>query len=479
MAEDFSKYSDEELQQMLADEGPVKTAPIQPPRAPQQQRVPSPSPTEPTEDLSKYSNEELQRMLGEHSPTPTPQPQNPSSFLGQVGSETVSGFKGMGKGFISAFNPLSIGESIFTPAATQEEAIRQASEKGRDTEVALRTVAGSVPLFGPMAAGLYDTARAAPGIISEGTPEQFGQMLGGVLGGVAAPGIAGKAAEVMAPAIYRNALKFKNTIDPNVLAKQKQAVQTGIQEAVPASQKLGGGRISRLREQHGSEISNAVQRAEASGQTIDRSNVTNRLVDVLDEAYKTADQSLEKSTLKAEREMNRMAPPILKPTEALAMRTGKGQALESFYTGLKKGQPTPGKTPDWAKAQKALRKGLSDELKRIAPELNELDPKMGELKDLYKAIDESVSKGKEGALTRWLAIRPALTGAGYFAGGTGGAIVAPLLYEALRSPLVQSSLAIAINRGGKLAKVLPTVPPPPIKSVTPYNPFPSDMEYQD
>ena len=135
------------------------------------------------------------------------------------------------------------------------------------------------------------------------------------------------------------------------------------------------------------------------------------------------------------------APPRnLSAAEAQAMKQGTYRQLKGrAYGELKRAE---------VEAQKALARGLKEELAAQFPELNALNAKEGALIGLEDALEKAVARTSNRQI---IGLDSPLAGAAVGAAtgsGTAGAVAA-VMRETLRHPAVSTRLAIALSKGTK------------------------------
>lgn len=135
------------------------------------------------------------------------------------------------------------------------------------------------------------------------------------------------------------------------------------------------------------------------------------------------------------------SPGSLTAAEAQAMKTGTYRALGNKSYGEVKGASI--------EAQKALARGLKDELANAFPELQNLNAAESKLLDLEPVLERAVNRiGNHQAF----GIGTPLMGAGMKAAtGSNLAAAAAATYKAIvDNPIVKSRLAIAVSKGGRI-----------------------------
>ncbi|WP_047495678.1 hypothetical protein [Terriglobus sp. TAA 43] len=132
--------------------------------------------------------------------------------------------------------------------------------------------------------------------------------------------------------------------------------------------------------------------------------------------------------------------PLMDATQAQAIKRGTYSVNAGKYGQLSSAE---------IEAQKAIARGLKDELANAFPELKDLNGASGRLLDLQGPLERAVAqRGNRGLLQIGTA---ATTGVVKALGGSNKMAVAiGVLKQALEDPMVKSRLAIAVSKGGKI-----------------------------
>lgn len=289
---------------------------------------------------------------------------------------------------------------------------------------------------------------------------------------------AGKTVEAVAgPAaqrLYKGALGVRaGSVTP---AELRELVATGLQHELPISEGGAQKLNDLLIDMNQQEVAPVVNAAAQRGATVQPSAVANRLVET---ERKFASQVNPEADLKAIEQagdeflrtqgahpgtppqptgvLNAQGQPIMTPgtpaRPAQPMPADQAQAIKvGTYQQIKAKEPAAfGTMTGRAKieAQKALARGIKEELAFQIPELAELNTKEGKLLDLQPVLEAAVNKA---GTRRGGGLGPAVV-AGVTEGVTKSApaaIAAGALKTILANPNVRSRLAIAINKAQQL-----------------------------
>lgn len=293
---------------------------------------------------------------------------------------------------------------------------------------------------------------AAQGLGASPDQQALAEDVGGLAGGYAGakiPSAAGKAALLgkTPEEAYQSALKPSTTINPAV---RDRAIQTGLQERIPVNSK-GLEAISDRIDDLNQQIADKIKTGAAQGATVDPNAVASRLADVrarfANQVNPNADLAAIDSA-KAEFLQNHPNTPQFTPgkplnpgipiDEAQAMKQGTYRVLSGKY-----GEQGSAST----EAQKALARGLKEEIATNFPEINDLNTAESRLLDLKPLLEKAVARISNHQL---LGVgTPVAAGAAKAVSGSNkvGA-AAGLLKAVLDDPAIKSRLAISLSRAG-------------------------------
>lgn len=314
-------------------------------------------------------------------------------------------------------------------------------------------------------ANLAKTAQAAQkvskvaGAVSNVTDPV--RIPGRVIGAV--PG-SGKIAERLYESALKPSLSEKN------IPKVAGQVQTGLREGIVVSE-AGAEKLAKLIDRLNSEISNRIQGSTAK---IDPQAVASRVRDTADEFGKqvnpqsdlskiqTVKQNyLEKHTPAAppvnalQQRINatfgpQKPPPTPQPypaAQAQAEKVGTYRQLRKKYGQLGSAE---------IEAEKALARGIKEELANAIPELKQLNARESKLLDLDKQLEHAVARIRNHQIFG-IGTPIAAGGVGAMTGSAKAAAAAGIVRAVIDNPTIKSRLAIAINqvRGRKLSGASP------------------------
>ncbi len=301
-------------------------------------------------------------------------------------------------------------------------------------------IVGAVPLIGPLSVAM---AKDVQGGDSGGAVATLAGAAGGVLmAGQVSPSLSAlrkniiPGTETLAERTYQSALKPPP--GSYSTADVKGMVQTGLEQGIPVS--AGGvdklnGLVTDLRRQ----VQAQIDAGATAGQTINKFSVTSRLPSA---AERFATQVNPEADLNAVSESGneflRNHPVDIPVSKAQAIKTGTYQQLGNKAYGELSSATI--------EAQKALARGIKEELEVQFPEIKGLNAQESKLYDLQPALERAVRRIDNHDIIS-IGSKVA-SGAGAVVGGAPGAVAGGVLEKVLGMPWVKSQLAIQLHRAG-------------------------------
>ena len=418
----------------------------------------------------------------------SPAPAGPQDPRAQVGQWVVDAAKGVGAGVISTatnFGKLAsfgLQGRFLTPA--QQEYLAKAgtppqnfagkagyiAEQGAELIAPFGAAAKAtkaLPLLGKMAAqATMGGATAAVQSGGDPTATAVGTGLGVVT--PAAGAAVERYAVPVARRLYESALKPSTTYS---MDQVKKLISTAFRERIPVSDK-GLRKSATLVEQIGKEVQADIQSLSRNGQTIDPVLVARRVNSVVDKFKKQVNNADDLAAIESSRNefleqhaqkfqytpvtIGRAAgttnPTVLYagPTKTVT----KPIPIDSVAAQVEK-QGTYARLGDKAygevktasvEAQKALARGLKEELEALFPQIMKKNARQGAVMDLIGPLERAVVRINNHQL---LGIgSPIMAGAGGAVAGQKGAISGLISKLILDDPTVKSTLAIRLARAG-------------------------------
>ncbi|MDE2020693.1 MAG: hypothetical protein KGJ13_10190 [Patescibacteria group bacterium] len=361
-----------------------------------------------------------------------------------------------GKELLSQVNPITGIEGAYQavrhPVATlaadsaTREQIRQKAEdlfkKGNYADGAAVMLNGIVPLLGP-------ASERAGDLMEQGKTAQALGAASGIGLNLASPKLLESVkasipkAGPIASRLYESALKPSTTLSP---AERATAAATGMENSIPVSES-GLDKLAGLVKSLNDKVQTTIQNAANSGATVNKYSVAGRLGQT---AQKFATQVTPESDLNAVadtgNEFLRNQPTNIPADVAQKLKSGT-------YTQL--GNKAYGELSSASvEAQKALARGIKEELQTQFPEIKGLNAEEGKLLELQPLLERAVARISNHQL---IGIGTPIMGAAGTAvtGSTGLGAVSGILKAVVDDPIVKSRLAIILNKASKGQLTIP------------------------
>ncbi len=300
---------------------------------------------------------------------------------------------------------------------------------------------GGAALGGAAGEGFRQAIETARGVEQPRTSTQAMEGIGGQAalqgGSELAGGMIGAGMKAAAPRIMQSALKPTMAMLKDAIqgAPVPRVVQTLLDEGVNVTPK-GLQKLNGLLSSSQADVKASLDAAEAAGHTISPYRVASRLKDTAQTFAKQVDPAadLEAVSQTGQRFLEAHGGQALSPTEAQGLKTGTYQQIRKKYGQLG--------TAD-TEAQKALARGLKEELEKVAPGLESQNAQLAARSEASKAVGRRVA-----------------VAANRDVGGLADlAISHPLTFLTVmsdRSPAFKSLVARgAYNAAGSVAKIAP------------------------
>lgn len=232
---------------------------------------------------------------------------------------------------------------------------------------------------------------------------------------------------------YESALKPSTTLSPD---ERAAIVNTGLQERIPVS-KEGVNKIGDLLDALQQKVTDAI--ASNPNKTIDPNAVAARTSGVVNNFTEQVNRNADlKAIADSKQEFLDNNPSPIPADKAQAMKIGTYRVLNGKFG--EQGSAS-------IEAQKALARGLKEEIANQFPELRELNAAESKLYDLQPTLERAVGRISNHQLLGigtpiTAAATQAITGSGKLG------MVAGALKAVLDDPGVKSRLAIALNKSG-------------------------------
>lgn len=255
--------------------------------------------------------------------------------------------------------------------------------------------------------------------------------------------LTGRVVPPVARKLYQSALK-PSTAGPKARRAAAEAVGTGLEYEIPVSE-AGVEKLTGLVDELNQEIARRVAGASAQGKTVSPRSVAFRVEQIRPTFKQQVNPAADLEALSRSKAefLAKHTPKGAKVPTPISLAAAQAEKIGT-YKQLRKKYGKLG--PAEVEAQKALARGLKEEIVKQLHELTELNAHEAKLLNLDQMLEKAVVRlGNRGYIT-----------ADLFTGGLAGAAtgsakvgaVAGLLRHVL-TPEVQSKLAIALNRYAK------------------------------
>lgn len=357
----------------------------------------------------------------------------------------VEGAKTMGK------HPIESGKLIYhgvtdPMAATAEAGKARMKQPGIMNKIsgAVEYLEGGVPGLGPMlakaghqienndwAGGLGTTTGAVlPAVLSSPTARQtIANLTGQVVDQLTPSGSAQR--------LYKSALKPSTTLSAQQTGK---IVQAGLENKIPVS-KAGLEKISNLIDDLNQNIKSTIDAGSAQGKTVNKFAVASRLGDTAQKFSTQVNPTADLNAI-AESGSEFLAgqPNEIPASSAQALKQGTYAQLKGRAYGELKSATI--------ESQKALARGLKEELATQFPEIGNLNAKESALIGLDQQMERAVNRISNHQIMG-IGTPLAAAGAKAVTGSSALAAVTGIMKAIFDDPIIKSKLAISLSRGSK------------------------------
>jgi hypothetical protein len=185
-------------------------------------------------------------------------------------------------------------------------------------------------------------------------------------------------------------------------------------------------------------ISDKIKSGNATGATVNKFSVASRLNDTYDQmSQQVTPEKAQNAVGRAGNEFLRNNPNEIPLEEAQAKKVGTYQQIKKSYGQLSNAA---------VESQKALARGLKEEIASQFPEIADLNARDSNLIGLDKQLERAVNRISNHQM---MGIGTPLAAAGVKAatGSTGAAAVVGILKAVIDDPLIKSKLAISLSKG--------------------------------
>src|SRR5579864_40559 len=235
--------------------------------------------------------------------------------------------------------------------------------------------------------------------------------------------------------MYESALKPSTTIPT---AKRATIVQTGLENQIPVSN-AGLEKIGNLVDDLNDSIKSEIAAGSAQGKTVNAYNVATRLADPYGRFQNQVTPLSDLAKIRETgQEFLENQPANIPASQAQALKQGTYAQLKGKYGELSSAT---------VEAQKALARGIKEELANQFPEINALNAQESKLIDLNSVLQTAVNRISNHQI---IGIgTPIAAGAAKAVTGSAGiGAISGLMKAVFDDPVVKSKLAIALTQKG-------------------------------
>lgn len=245
-----------------------------------------------------------------------------------------------------------------------------------------------------------------------------------------------KVGRSMAPSLYESAMKIPPSVGKGV---RDAAVKTGLEGRYPVTE----GGLNKLRSNIdvlNKEIDNVISTGAKGGKTVDMMSVVSRIDDLKD-FYK--DYPRAKKYLA---DLDAIQTEILK-TNDLTIPVNQAQKMKQRIYQINRKHYGDMKSVD-VEADKAVARGLKEEIVKQHPELKVLNAKDSSLISFEEFLERAVNRSRNYDVIRMG--DAIMSVGGSVVGGPGGALTAGVTRHIFESPGFKSRLAILLNKARRM-----------------------------
>lgn len=366
----------------------------------------------------------------------------------KIGQEAEPGYwQQVASRFKEQFFPnrtVSLPEAMGLDALTRQYGVDALKQDFDDIRAGKKTISeflvDKIPFIGPSLneatkAYAQDKPKTAAAILTTDVlaPAAFGEVIGRTPAASAKPVKAGPAGTIPSK-LYESALKPSTTLSRGERAAM---VQGGLENRIPVS--AGGIRkLDRLVRDVQNQVASEIQEGTKAGVKIDPRKVAQRADDIKPTFQNQVNPVADIAAIEASKqEFLGQHPVPMTATEAQATKTGTYKQLGKKPYGELKGATV--------EAQKALARGIKEELNTTIPEIAALNEKESRMLGLAPALEKAVNRIKNWEIFGGIHTPLVGTGIGVLTGSAEAGTAAAIITAVLRDPNLKSRLAIAIN----------------------------------
>jgi hypothetical protein len=338
-------------------------------------------------------------------------------------------------------------DSYMQDAAARKQVYQKAEDhfkKGDYADGAAHLIYSLVPFLGPAASEAGSNFENGKTALATGQSIGLGLNVAApeAIKNIPVPAAVKSAVGNVADRMYQSALKPPPGSYTN--AEVGQLVKTGLDQGIPVS-KAGADKLGTLIKDYGNAVRSMI--ASDPTATVNKFAVASRLGGSMKQfATQVTPEADLAAVSDAGQEFLRNQPGDIAATTAQDLKQGTYKQIKGKAYGELKSASV--------EAQKALARGIKEELEAQFPEIQNLNAAQGKFINLDEALDRALNRTANRDLFS-LGGKIA-TGAGAtigsafgFGGAAEGSAAALLMHHIMTDPMVQSKLAIALNTATK------------------------------
>ncbi len=311
-------------------------------------------------------------------------------------------------------------------------------------------IVGAVPFIGPASVSMSkdvqkgDYAGAASTLAGTLAAPKLAEGGGEIASKAGAKAVetAGKVTDAVAEKMYQSTLKpGPRSFTPEEV---ESMVRTGLDNQIPVS-KAGIKKLDSLVSDLNSKIAADIKTGSDAGATVNKYKVASRLADTSNKFKSQVNPDADLAAVgKSGNEFLESQPTEIPASDAQALKQGTYRQL---------GDKAYGELSSAAKeSQKALARGIKEELASQFPEIAGLNAQESKLLGLDDALETAVNRTRNHNILG-LGTKIVSIGGGAAIGGEAGAAAGTglaVMQEVLSHPAIQSRIAIGISRASKI-----------------------------
>jgi hypothetical protein len=248
--------------------------------------------------------------------------------------------------------------------------------------------------------------------------------------------------------LYQSALKPSPAL---ATSKVQGMIKSGLDNQIPVSA-AGIDKLQGLISDLGDKVSSSIQAGSDAGATIDPQAVAQRADQIKGRFAAQVNPNADLAAIEAAKQefLNNNSTPAasgIGPAQLNPIPVSDAQAIKQGTYQQLKDRAYGAQGTAVIEAQKALARGIKEELETQFPEIQGLNAQQGQAASLNKALTRAVQRIDNHQLIGLGT--PLAATAGWAAGGAPGAIVSGVLKSVLDQPEFKSKLAYTLSRAGK------------------------------